>query len=84
MSNTLNNKWTPIKDRFTNEPVKLGDKVKNEKGQTGILCWDDYYNRYFIKSKAGGNLWSRTYQKIDSVTSNKIDTTSFNPIKRKR
>jgi len=74
MKNT-SNKYTPIKDRFTKEPILLGDLVENEKFQCGILIWDDYYNKYLIRSESGGNLHSHTYKKIDRVFKNKIDAT---------
>jgi len=47
----IDEKYTPIKDRKTNEPILLGDLVENEKGQCGTLIWDEYYNRYLIGRK---------------------------------
>jgi hypothetical protein len=70
------NKYTPIKDRQTKEPILLGDLVKNEKSLTGYLYWCDYYNRYMIKSINGGNIYSRTYTKIKELKENNIDTTN--------
>ena len=69
-------KYTPIKDRKTKEPILLGDLVENEKGQCGILIWDDYYNRYLIRTETGGNIYAISYTKIDSLYKNKIDTTN--------
>ena len=72
----LENKYTPIKDRLTKEPIFLGDLVENEKGQCGVLVWDDYFNRYIIKTEFGGNIYARTYTKIKELKNNNIDTTS--------
>ena len=69
-------RYTPIKDRKTKEPILLGDFVENEKGQCGTLIWDDYYNRYLIKSETGGNIYAQTYTKVESLHENKIDTTT--------
>lgn len=68
--------YTPIKDRKTKKPILLGDLVENEKGQCGTLVWDDYYNRYMIKTESGGNIYARLYTKIESLYKNEIDTTS--------
>ena len=83
----IEEKYTPIKDRKTKEPILLGDLVENEKGQCGILVWDDYFNRYLIKSESGGNIYAQFYTKIESLHKNNIDTTSVecrrNPNKKK-
>jgi len=71
----IDEKYTPIKDRKTNEPILLGDLVENEKGQCGTLIWDEYYNRYLIRSETGGNIYSQFYTKIKTLHKNKIDTT---------
>tara|TARA_R110000782_G_C14614079_1_gene392479 strand:+ start:250 stop:504 length:255 start_codon:yes stop_codon:yes gene_type:complete len=71
----MNNKYTPIKDRLTNKPIFLGDKVKNEKGYGGVLAWDDCFNRYIIKSESGGNIKATSYTKISRLKKNNIDTT---------
>jgi hypothetical protein len=72
----INEKYTPIKDRKTKEPILLGDLVENEKGQCGTLVWDDYFNRYLIKSESGGNIYAQSYAKIYSLYKNEFDTTS--------
>jgi hypothetical protein len=64
---------TPIKDSVTNIGLFLGDLVKSEKGICGYIDWDDYYNRYIIKTDSGGNVYARTYTKIDKITKNNID-----------
>ena len=70
------NKYTPIKDRKTGKPIKLGDLCENEKGYIGVLSWCDYLNRYILKSESGGNLHSRTYTKVKANNSkNNIDST---------
>ena len=68
-------KYTPIKDRKTKKPIFLGDLVENEKGQCGTLIWDDYINRYLIKSETGGNIYAKSYTRINKLHHNKIDTT---------
>jgi hypothetical protein len=68
-------RYTPIKDRKTKKPILLGDLVENEKGQCGVLTWDDYYNRYLIKTESGGNVYAIFYTKIQSLYKNKFDTT---------
>tara|TARA_R110002167_G_scaffold137725_1_gene324817 strand:+ start:157 stop:414 length:258 start_codon:yes stop_codon:yes gene_type:complete len=68
-------KYTPIKDRQTKEPIFLGDLVKSEKDLCGTLVWDDYFNRYIIKTEFGGNIYARTYTKIKELKKNNIDTT---------
>lgn len=72
----INERYTPIKDRKTKEPILLGDLVENEKGQCGRLSWDDYFNNYLIKSESGGNIYAQSYTKIKSLYKNEIDTTS--------
>ena len=72
----INERYTPIKDRKTKEPILLGDLVENEKGQCGTLVWDDYFNRYLIKSESGGNIYAQSYTKIYSLYKNEFDTTS--------
>jgi hypothetical protein len=54
----------------------LGDLVKSDKGLCGFLYWDDYLNRYIIKTKEGGNIYSRTFTKIKILHKNLIDNTS--------
>jgi len=82
----IDEKYTPIKDSKTKEPILLGDLVENEKGQCGMLIWDDYFNRYIIKSESGGNIYSQSYTKIESLYKNEVDTTSVecrrNPSKK--
>ena len=56
--------YTPIKDKVTGLPIKLGDLCKNEKGYVGVVAWDDYLNQYLLKSPSGGNFYSRTYTKV--------------------
>ena len=68
-------KYTPIRDRLTNEPISIGDYVKNERSQCGILSWDDYYNRYVIRTKGGGNVYANFFYKIEELFKNEIDTT---------
>ena len=68
-------KYTPIKDRVTGDPIQLGDICKNEKAQTGIVVWDEYFNKYLLKSETGGNIHSRTYTKVKELKPNNIDTT---------
>ena len=70
------NKYTPIKDRQTKEPIFLGDLVENEKKQCGIVIWDDYYNRYLIRTEDGGNIYAISYKKIKSLYNNEFDLTS--------
>ena len=81
------NKYTPIKDKVTGDPIQLGDICKNEKGQIGVVIWDEYYNKYLLKSKTGGNLHSITYTKVKKLKSNNIDSTKVecrnNPNKKK-
>jgi hypothetical protein len=69
-------KYTPIKDRYTKEPVFLGDLVENEKSQCGFLVWDEYWNKYIIKTESGGNIYAVSYKKIKDFYKNEIDTTS--------
>jgi len=69
-------KYTPIKDRVTGDPIRLGDICKNEKGQIGIVIWDNYYNKYLLQSKTGGNLHSIFYTKVKELKLNNIDTTT--------
>ena len=80
-------KYTPIKDRLTNEPIFLGDLVENEKGRCGTLVWDDFWNKYIIKTETGGNIYATSYKKIESLYDYKIDTTRVecrrNPYKKK-
>lgn len=71
----IEEKYTPIKDRKTKKPILLGDLVENEKGQCGTLVWDDYFNKYLIESEYGGNIYARSYTKIESLYKNEIDTT---------
>ena len=68
--------YTPIKDRNTKNPILLGDFVENEKGQCGVLVWDDYLNRYMIKSEYGGNIYALNYAKIDCLHKNEFDNTN--------
>lgn len=72
----INKNYTPIKDRLTKKPIFLGDLAENEKGQSGIVAWDDYLNRYILKTIDGGNIYARTYTKINKLHKNYIDTTS--------
>lgn len=71
-------KYTPIKDRFTGEPIFLGDMVEGEKGYCGFLDWDDYLNQYVIRTE--GEYPSRfktmSYKKIEKLHENNIDTSS--------
>lgn len=80
-------KYTPIKDRLTNKPIFLGDFVKSEKNIFGVLTWDDYLNRYIIKTINGGNSYARTFTKVNELKENNIDTTNVecrkNPFKKK-
>jgi len=69
------NKYTPIKDRETGSPIFLGDLVENEKGRCGTLVWDDFWNKYLIKSDTGGNIYATSYKKVDKLHDYKIDTT---------
>lgn len=80
--------YTPIKDKITGLPIKLGDLCQNEKGYVGIVAWDDYLNQYILKSESGGNLYSRTYTKVKSIKlGTKPDTTKVEcrkqPFKKK-
>lgn len=75
-------KHTPIKDRLTNEPIFLGDLVENEQGLCGVLVWDEYFNRYIIKTEHGGNIYARTYTKIKKLNKNIIDTNRIECRKR--
>lgn len=59
--------YTPIKDRITGLPIRLGDICQNEKGYIGFVVWDDYLNQYLLKSESGGNLYSRTYTRVKSI-----------------
>jgi hypothetical protein len=77
MKNLDFNKYTPIKDRLTHKPIFLGDYVENEKGNCGVLIWDEYMNRYLIRSESGGNIYARQYKKINILHENKIDTTKI-------
>lgn len=63
----MSDNYTPIKDNITGLPIKLGDICKNEKGYVGIVSWDDYLNRYLLKSESGGNYHSQTYTKVKSI-----------------
>lgn len=72
----LENKYTPIKDRLTKKPILLGDFVENEKEQCGTLIWDEYFNRYIIRTVTGGNVYARTYTKIEKLKKNNFDNTS--------
>ena len=67
---------TPIKDINTGLPIYLGDTCKNEKGYVGIVFWDDYLNQYLLKSNSGGNLYSRTYTKVNKNTIGKNPDTA--------
>jgi hypothetical protein len=68
--------WTPILDYKTGEPLKIGDKCINERGNYGTLQWDDYFNRYYLRSVSGGNVVSRAYTKVSKLEANKHDTTN--------
>lgn len=71
----MDNNYTPIKDKNTGELLCLGDFVENEKGQCGTLHWDEYFNRYLIKSETDGNIYAHFYRKVEKLKPNKIDTT---------
>lgn len=72
----MSDNYTPIKDSITGLPIKLGDICKNEKGYVGVVSWDDYLNIYLLKSKNGGNLYSRTYTKVKSIHVGNVPDTS--------
>jgi hypothetical protein len=76
-------RYTPIKDRETKEPIFLGDLVENERGQCGTLVWEDLWNTYLIKSDTGGNIYAKSYKKIKSLHEYKIDTTRVECRRRK-
>ena len=68
--------YTPIKDWLTKEPILLNEMVESEKGHQGFLKWCDFYNRYYIKSISGGNIYATKYKKVNSISENNIDNSN--------
>lgn len=73
----LKSKYTPILDCKTKQPLKIGDLVDNgDDGykRCGTLIFDEYRNNYIIKSETGGNIYTKTYRKIERLYDYNIDT----------
>lgn len=71
-----NSDYTPVKCYKTKEPLKLGDKVKNLKGQCGIMSFDELFNKYFIKTESG-KINTQFFIKINKLFDYQIDNTNI-------
>ena len=69
-------KWTPIRCSQTKESVLLGDKVRDFKGNSGFLDWDECFNSYYIRTVDGGKINTHKYIKTKELTKNYIDSTT--------
>ncbi|MFK7048744.1 hypothetical protein V3Q77_02460 [Flavobacterium davisii] len=68
-------KFTPILDYETKEPLKIGDKVEDPNRKVcGTLIFDDYNNKYLIKTETGGNHHATTFHKIESFYDYNVDS----------
>ena len=72
----LASNFTPIIDYKTKEPLKIGDKVENNNKQCGTLKFDEYFNKYVIKTDTGGQITTNVYIKIPELYDYKIDVTN--------
>lgn len=68
-------KYTPIKCYRTKNSILLGDLVEDLQGRCGVLSWCEVFNEYYIKTKTGGKIKTRSYIKIKEIYEYKIDTT---------
>lgn len=69
-------KYTPIKDYYTQQPLKIGDFVTNtEKRICGTLEFESHWNRYIIRSATGGNHYTTNFVKIEKLFDYSIDNT---------
>lgn len=89
-SKHIESNYTPIKDYITKEPLKLGDKVKSGEpfsNANGILIFDEYDNRYKIKTMGGGNIKPSSFIKIKENYDFTIDNSRVecrpNPYKKR-
>lgn len=81
-------KYTPIKDYITKEPLKIGDKVKDfSSDRNGILCFEEYTNRYGIRNEFNQCNYPNSFIKIEenydyNVNDSKVECRA-NPHKKK-
>ncbi len=69
-------KYTPIICKRTGVPIKLDDFVEDLQGRCGVLAWDSYLNKYFIKTAGSGRINTTSYIKIRKPYKYSIDTTT--------
>ena len=55
---------TPIKCKKTGTPLHIGDFVRSERDLCGYLQWDEYYNRFTIRTASGGNVYAMFFTLI--------------------
>ena len=51
-------------------------KVENNNKQCGTLKFDEYFNKYVIKTDTGGQITTNVYIKIPELYDYKIDVTN--------
>lgn len=67
-------RYTPIKDYITKEPLRLDDKVKSYSSTAnGILHFDDYTNQYVIRNEFGQHNKTSAFIKIEENYDYSID-----------
>jgi len=81
-------KYTPIKDYITREPLKIGDKVRaSNSDANGTLHFDDYTNQYVIRNEFGQHSKPSNFIKINENFDYSIDNSKVecrpNPHKQK-